>query len=102
MVKVVAMYGHPEDKQAFDAHYFEKHIPLTEKIPGLKEVKVSKYDRDPMGNPSRYYIICEMYYDNMDELKNGLSSDEGRASAKDAMSLAGKSVTFMVGEDADG
>ncbi len=102
MVKVVAMYEHPEDKEKFDEHYFDTHMPLTKKIPGLKDVKVSRYEQDPMGNPSRYYIVCEMHYDSMEDLKHGLSSDEGKASAKDAMSFAGKSVTFMVGEDVNG
>lgn len=33
--KVVVCYGHPEDSDAFDAHYRDVHIPLARRIPGL-------------------------------------------------------------------
>ncbi len=42
MAKLIALYKHPEDKAAFDEHYFNVHAPITEKIPGLKEMKVTK------------------------------------------------------------
>ena len=33
MAKLIALYKHPENKEAFDAHYFNVHAPLTAKIP---------------------------------------------------------------------
>ena len=42
MAKLIALYKHPENKEAFDEHYFNVHGPLTEKIPGLREMKVTK------------------------------------------------------------
>ena len=35
MVKLIAFYKHPENKEAFDEHYFNVHVPITEKIPGF-------------------------------------------------------------------
>ncbi len=52
-----------------------------------------------MGEDSPYYLMCEMVYDSMDDLKKGLRSDEGKASGKDLMKFAGKLVTLMIGED---
>ena len=42
MAKLIALYKHPENKEAFDDHYFNVHSPLTAKIPGLREMKVTK------------------------------------------------------------
>lgn len=100
MAKLIALYKQPEDKEAFDKHYNEVHVPITEKIPGLREIRVTKFSITPMGKPSPYYLMCEMIYDNMDDLNNGLRSEEGRASGKDLMSFAGDLVTLMIGEDA--
>ncbi|WP_078394004.1 EthD family reductase [Shouchella patagoniensis] len=99
MAKLIALYKHPEDKAAFDEHYFNVHAPITEKIPGLKEMKVTKFTGTPMGDGSPYYLMCEMVYDSMDDLKSGLRSEEGKASGKDLMKFAGKLVTLMIGED---
>ncbi|SDB90734.1 EthD family reductase [Shouchella lonarensis] len=100
MAKLVAMYKHPEDKEAFDKHYFEVHAPLTAKIPGLKEMKVTKFTGSPMGGETPYYLMCEMIYDSMDDMKKGMRSEEGKASGKDLMGFAGKLVTLMIGEEA--
>ncbi|MEK4521899.1 EthD family reductase [Psychrobacillus sp. FSL W7-1457] len=100
MAKLVAMYKHPENKKDFDEHYFNVHAPITQKIPGLREMKVTKFTGSPMGGESEYYLMCEMIYDDMDSLKAGLKSAEGRASGKDLMGFAGELVTLMIGEDA--
>ncbi len=42
-----------------------------------------------------------MYYDNHEALKQGLRSDEGKASGKDLMGFAGKLVTLMIGEEVE-
>lgn len=101
MVKVVALYKQPKDKEKFDEHYFNVHAPITAKIPGLREMKVTKFNRNVMtGGEPEYYLMCEMFYDSMDDLKNGMRSDEGKASGKDLMGFAGDLVTLMIGEDA--
>lgn len=100
MAKLVALYKHPEDKAAFDAHYENVHAPITAKIPGLREMKVTKFSATPMGTESPYYLMCEMTYDSIEDLNNGLRSAEGKASGKDLMSFARDIVTLIVGEDA--
>ena len=42
MAKLIAFYKHPENKEAFDDHYFNVHAPITAKIPGLRKMKVTK------------------------------------------------------------
>ncbi|MGZ4160462.1 MAG: EthD family reductase [Neobacillus sp.] len=99
MVKMIALYKHPENKEAFDEHYFNVHGPITEKIPGLRKMEVTKIIGSPMGGEGEYYIMCEMFYDDHEALKQGMRSAEGKASGKDLMGFAGELVTLMIGEE---
>ncbi|MGX9933270.1 EthD family reductase [Virgibacillus salarius] len=100
MVKLIALYKQPEDKEEFDEHYFNTHTPITKKIPGLREMKVTRIVGSPMGK-SDYYLLCEMYYDNHDALKQAMKTAEGKASGKDVMNFAGDIVSLMIGEEID-
>lgn len=101
MVKLIALYKHPESKEAFDEHYFKVHGPITSKIPGLKKMEVTKIVGTPMGKEADYYLLCEMYYEDHEALKNGLKSQEGRASGKDLMGFAAELITLMIGEEVE-
>ncbi|MFC7440363.1 EthD family reductase [Laceyella putida] len=101
MVKLVALYKQPEDKQAFDEHYFQVHLPLARKMPGLIKATVTKYGTTPMGTESPFYLQAEMYFENQDALTHAMKSPEGKAAAKDVMSFAGKLVTMIIGEEVE-
>ncbi|ANB60002.1 EthD family reductase [Anoxybacteroides amylolyticum] len=99
MVKMIALYKQPKDKQAFDEHYFGTHAPITAKIPGLRKMEVTKIVGTPMRGESEYYLLCEMYYDSHEALKEAMKTSEAKASGKDLMSFAGDLVTLMIGEE---
>ena len=94
MVKLVALYKKPEDSQAFDDHYFNTHMPLANKMPGLKKVEISKALGAP-GGEAEYYLMAELYFEDMEALKAAMSSPEGKAAAKDVMSFAKEIVSMM-------
>jgi uncharacterized protein (TIGR02118 family) len=94
MYKLVAIYKKPEDTQAFDEHYFNIHLPLASKMPGLRKAEISKIVGSPMGQ-SDYYLLAEMYFDDMASLENAMASAEGKAAGKDLMGFAGKLVNMM-------
>lgn len=100
MAKLIAMYKHPENKEEFDNHYFNVHVPITAKMPGLGDMKVTKFTGSPMGGESEYYLMCEMYFDTLEDLQQALRSPEGKATAKDLMGFASDLFTLMIGEDA--
>ncbi|WP_026690063.1 EthD family reductase [Alteribacter aurantiacus] len=99
MVKLIALYKNPENKEEFDEHYFNTHAPITEKIPGLRKMEVTKIVGSPMGGESDYHLLCEMYYDDHESLRQAMKTDEARASGKDLMGFAGNLVTMMIGEE---
>lgn len=50
MERLLVLYGHPNDPQAFDKYYEEIHIPLGKKWKDLKWT-VSKVLNDPSIHP---------------------------------------------------
>lgn len=42
-VKLVVLYTHPEDTDAFDRHYLGTHMPLVAKIPGLQRAETGRF-----------------------------------------------------------
>ena len=97
MVKLIALYKKPADVKAFDEHYFQTHLPLADKIPGLRRTEVSRVTGSPAGE-SEYYLMAELYFDNMEALRAVMSSPEGKASGKDVMSFAKDIVCMMFAE----
>ncbi len=96
-VKLLALYKKPDDVEAFDDHYFNVHVPLTEKMPGLRNVEYQVITGSPMGKTD-YYFLAELTFDDMDALNAAMGSDEGKAAAKDLMGFAGNLVHLMISE----
>jgi uncharacterized protein (TIGR02118 family) len=61
MVKLIALYKTPADSADFDNQYFNTHIPLTMKMPGLLKAEVSRVTGAPMGT-AEYYMMAELYF----------------------------------------
>ncbi len=97
MVKLTALYSRPEDPAGFDAHYFTTHLPLVRQTPGLLKTEIARVIGAPIGE-SKYYLQCDMYYENEDAMNAGLASAEGRRTAKDLMSFAANIVTMFFSE----
>lgn len=97
MVKLIALYRKPENIEEFENRYFQEHMPLASKMPGLRRVEVSRMLGAPQGEAD-YYLMAEMYFDDMDSLKTAMSSPEGKAAARDVMSFAKDIITMMFAE----
>lgn len=98
MVKFIALYKQPDDTAAFDKHYFEVHAPLAAKMPGIRKMEISKFAGTPMGTEAPFYLMAEIYFDNMEAAKAALGSPEGKAAGKDVMGFAGKIISMMFAE----
>jgi uncharacterized protein (TIGR02118 family) len=94
MVKLVVLYGQPDDPAAFDAYYADTHAPLAEKIPGLRKFEHGKV----LGPEPPYYFMAALYYDDLEALEAGRASAEGQAAAADVANFATGGATLMVAE----
>ncbi len=97
MVKMIALYKPPVDPKAFDEHYFTKHKPLAEKIPGLKDFKISKVFGGPNGK--EFYMLVELCFENRDAFKSGMRSPESQAAAADIPNFAPGLVSIFFVEE---
>ena len=84
-VRFLALYETPNDPEAFDRHYREVHIPLGRRLPGLRRYAVGRDVAAVRGVP--YYLVAELEWDTMEELRAAFASPEGRATAADAARL---------------
>ncbi|QDV90105.1 EthD protein [Phycisphaerae bacterium RAS2] len=98
MVKLVAVYRKPEDPAAFDKHYFETHLPLAKKMPGLIRAELERGRGTPNPEWEPPHLAAHLYFKDMDALKAALASPEGKAAGKDLMGFAGKYVRMFFTE----
>ncbi|MGH2498246.1 MAG: EthD family reductase [Ktedonobacteraceae bacterium] len=98
MIQLTVLYGKPQDPTSFDRHYQETHAKLAQKIPGLKGYTVSKPASLNPQEPSPYYLIADLYFENMAALQAALQSPEGQAAAGDLQNFASGGATLLAGE----
>src|SRR5689334_1079092 len=73
-MKLVALYKQPSDPEAFDSAYFNTHIPLIKKLPGLQKTVITRFTRSIMGDA--YYLMAEMHFADEGTLKAAMKSAE--------------------------
>ena len=83
MARMVVIYKKPSDVRAFEKHYFETHMPLAKKMPGLRKYEISHGPIKVIAGPPDVYLIGTLYFDDLDAIKQAFASPEGRATAAD-------------------
>ena len=97
MVKLIALYKKPANVDAFEQHYANIHIPLVEKIPGVRKTEWTRFLAAPTG-AAPYYMMYEMYFDDMAAYQAAMKSPENLAAGQDLLLFAKDIVTMMVAE----
>lgn len=87
-VKLVVLYTHPDDADAFEQHYTGTHTPLVDQIPGLQRTEVGKIGAAIDGGEKTYYRITELYFADDAAMQAGFGSAEGQATAADYEQIA--------------
>lgn len=98
MIRLLVLYGHPKDPEAFDRHYEEVHIPIAKKMKGLKKWTIGKVEGTPDGSLSPFYYIADLYMESREEFEQLLASPEGRAAVADVPNYATGGVQFLYTE----
>ena len=92
-MKLVALYKQPADPAAFDLAYFNTHLPLISKLPGLERTKITRFTRTLMGEG--LYMMAEMYFIDGSAIKAAMKSPEMAAAGENLNSFAEGLVTLM-------
>lgn len=88
MARMLVVYKTPKDPQAFDRHYHEVHLPLANRLPGLRRYEVSRGPVIAMAGAADAYLVGILHFDSMAALKEAFASECGRACAADRRRLA--------------
>jgi uncharacterized protein (TIGR02118 family) len=98
MVRLMVLYGRPDDTETFDRHYRDVHIPLAKQLSGLRRYTVSRGVAVTTGEDSSY-LVAELDFDDQAALEAALGSPGGRAAGKDMITnLASGGVRTLVFE----
>ena len=102
MYRFLVLYEEPEDRDAFERHYRDVHIPLAHRLPGLLRYTVSR-DVRPVRGGDALYLVGELDWEDADALAAAFASPEGRATAADMATLGRycsrvRSMTFEVAD----
>ncbi len=98
MFKLIAIYKAPENIESFEEHYKNVHTPLALKIPKMKELRINKISGGPRGK-SELHMIAELCFDNKEDFKEAMGSEENMAAGKDLMSFAKEIVSIHFAEE---
>jgi uncharacterized protein (TIGR02118 family) len=96
-MKLIALYKQPSEAQIFEEAYFNTHLPLLQKVPGLQKTVITRFTRTLMGEG--FYMMAEMYFSDQASLKTGMKSPEMAAAGENLNSFAEGLVTLMYGEE---
>lgn len=79
MARMVVVYRTPKDVEAFNRHYFDVHIPLAKKLPGLKKYEISHGPVGVLAGSPDVYLIGTVHFDTLETMKAAFASPEGLA-----------------------
>lgn len=97
-MKLIALYQRPDDPEQFDKAYFDTHLPLIRKVPGLQDVVITRFTRTLMGDPG-LYLMAEMSFEDEESLKAAMKSPEMGAAGENLNSFAQGLTTLLFAQE---
>jgi uncharacterized protein (TIGR02118 family) len=101
MARLVVMYRTPKDAAAFDAHYFDKHVAIAKKIPGVRRYEVSQGAVATPAGPSNYHLVATLHFDNVAAIQAAVASAQGQAAVADVQTFATGGVDIYMFDNRD-
>jgi uncharacterized protein (TIGR02118 family) len=83
MGKMLVIYKKPADPAAFDKHYFDVHVPLAKRLPGLRRYEVSKGQIALLSPGDTPYLVATLYFDSVTDIRKAFASEIGKACGAD-------------------
>ena len=98
MAILIAMYHKTDNPAAFDRYYFEKHVPIARRLPGLNRYQVTRGPIMRQDGASPYHLIATLSFDSVEAIQAALASDEGKATAADLANFAHAGTDLFIAE----
>lgn len=98
-VKVVFVFGHPDDAELFEGHYRTVHVPLVMQLPNCVALESALAVNDADGKDASFYRIATLSFASTDDMVSCMSSAAGLAAIADTANFATGGVTATVVTD---
>lgn len=100
-VTLLALYKRPEGGdealQTFWQRYRDQHMPLIDKVPGLRGTKIWNVQQGYAGED--LVAVTEMYFDDKAALDTAMVSEEMKAAGKNLREIAPGLLTLVALEE---
>jgi uncharacterized protein (TIGR02118 family) len=96
MVKLIIFFRKPANTDVFEDQ-FNNHVQLMNQLPNLRRTAVNRAVGAPRGEPP-YFLIHEIFFDDMAAANYALNSPQGRAAGADLMAFARDTANLMFAE----
>ena len=96
MAKLFAIYQQPKDVAFFEAHYFNKHVPLAKAMPGLLSYEITRGDVTGVAGKHAVYLVGILEFESISAIHAALASPQGQAAAADLANFADAGVDLMM------
>ena len=100
-VTLLALYKRPEGGdeglRTFWQRYRDEHVPLIDKVPGLRGTKIWNVPKGYAGDD--LVAVTEMYFDDQAALDAAMASEEMRAAGKNLREIAPGLLTLVALEE---
>ncbi len=98
MTRLLVIYNRPADPAAFNRYYAETHIPIAQRIPGLRSYTISAGSPAVLAGDAAPHLIAELDFGSQADLQAALASEEGKAAAADLANFAQAGVSLLAFE----
>ena len=73
----------PKEKEFFERHYFDIHVPLAKQLPGLIKYEINDGQIVLTTGHSNTYRIANLYFDTLEIMREAFRSEIGQQCAAD-------------------
>jgi uncharacterized protein (TIGR02118 family) len=98
MVKLTVLYGQPKDAAAFEKYYAQTHMPIAQKVQGVRRIELAKVTGTPDGKAPPFYRIADLYFDDDQHLKSVMATEPMQKTVADLINFATGGVTVLVSQ----
>lgn len=85
---MTVIYKIPKDKEFFEQHYFDVHVPLAKQLPGLIKYEINDGPIVSTTGHNETYRIAHLYFTSPEAMKDAFLSEIGQKCAIDRKILS--------------
>lgn len=96
MNTILVLYANPDDPTLFDTHYSMRHVPLVNRLPGLRKFETSVGPIQAIHGESPYHLAAFLTFDSRVDFEVAMASDAGKAVLDDTKKFSTNGFSVLV------